>query len=447
MSALRDHTNSSFLLLCLSANCIICPFWCVHAQIYDWTNWRSLDTTAFTAITASGKYSSCMSTGTSYRPPFPNATSVEASTIAVGSAPSSSSFPSQFVMQLEGLVAEFNLQGTPPAGGGPNGGGAGMGPNIGNNTGNPPVNYAAKWSYDSAGNQESVSTYADNYTLATNPTIYIYEYGSNYVNGGEVWQVDGSQGSYTCVDQTLSDSVENPLESERGGVISFTKLFTSYSYDFSNFGYVGRSLQRGVTADWYQASFSNVSTTDTSYYGNLMFTYTANIYLYPLGWAFPGRANAGDLQLPFRVTFQGTQTNLTSNVRSNFLEAYSIFEFYPASDILAAASSSSLVSSSWFSDTPSAYSCPSYTSSSSSSSSAVLGGGAIAGIVIAALLIALVLVTVFGLYRKWRGEKLKHFHYSDEPATATDNRGWKAQKDEVKDESVSVAGDTEMVQR
>jgi hypothetical protein len=345
-------------------------------------------------------------------------------------------------MQLEGLVAEFNLQGTPPTGGGPNGGGAGMGPNIGNNTGNPPVNYAAKWSYDSAGNQESVSTYADNYTLATNPTIYIYEYGSNYVNGGEVWQVDGSQGSYTCVDQTLSDSLENPLESERGGVISFTKLFTSYSYDFSNFEYVGRSRQRGVTADWYQASFSNVSTIDTSYYGKLMFTYTANVYLYPEGWAFPGRANAGDLQLPLRVTFQGTQTNLSSNVRSNFLDAYNIFEFYPASDILAAASSSSLVSSSWFSDTPSAYSCPRYESLKSSSSGAILSGGAIAGIVIAALVTAVVLVVVFALYKTWGVGKLKESSLNDEAITIRGNGGWKAQKDE---ESVPPAGDTEMV--
>ena len=426
-------------------------------NVFDWTNWRALDSGAFTAITASTSYSACVAAGTSYRAVFPNATDVEASTIGVGSAPLSSSFPSQFVMQVEGLIAEFNLRGGTPGGGGPQGGGGGAGPNVGNFTGNPPVNYAARWSYDSVGNQESVSTYADNYTLAVNPTLYIYEYGTSYANDGEVWQVDGSSSSgYTCVDATLSDAVENPLESERGGVMSFTKLFTDASYDLSNFAYVGRSLQRGVYADWYRASFANVATTDTAYYGNLRFTYTANLYMYPAGWAFPGRASAGDLQLPFRVTFQGVQTNLTSNTNTSFLDAYSIFEFYPASDILVASSGSTLVSSAWFTDTPSAYSCPAYVagSTSSSSSSSGLSGGAIAGIVIA-VVVAVAVVVVMWAVRKRRGGKLMtQASYGSESVTAAHSSGggvgsgWKAHKDENGDEpsvSRSNAGEQEMV--
>ena len=420
-------------------------------NIYDFTNWRSLDSGAFTAITASSKYSACVATGAAYRAVFPNTTAVEVSTIAVGSAPSASSFPSQFVMQVEGLVAEFNLRGGMPGGGGQQGGGGGMGPNIGNNTGSPPVNYAARWSYDSVGNQESVSTYADNFTLALNPTVYIYEYGSSYSNGGEVWQVDGSSSTgYTCVDQTLSDSVENPLESERGGVISFTKLFTDSSYDISNFQYVGRSLQRGVYADWYRASFSNVAATDTAYYGNLMFTYTANLYMYPKGWAFPGRANAGDLQLPFRVTFQGMQRNLTANTNTSFLDAYNIFLFSPAADILAASSSgSTLVSSAWFTDTPAAYSCPAYTSSSTSSSSSGLSRGAIAGIIIAVLVALVVVLVMWAVCRRMGGGSLmKKASYGSETVTVAGAGGskWKAHKDEDGEEpSVSQASEQEMV--
>ena len=362
-------------------------------NIYDWINWRPIQTTAFTTVTSSSTYGTCASASSSYRAPFPNATSVEQTTIALGSSPSSSSFPSQFVMQVEGLIAQFSLNQRNGQGGGPGNGGNMGGPQL-----NSVQNYDAKWSYDSVGDQESVATYADNFTLAVNPTIYIYEYGSQYADGGEVWQVDGSASSgYTCVDAELTDYVENPLQSERGGVISFTQLFTNSSYDLSNFQYQGRSLQRGVPADWYRATFTNVYSTDTSYYGSLAFNYTANIYMYPAGWVFPGRANAADLQLPFRVVFQGMQRNLssTNQTASVFTDAYNIFEFYPASDIMAAASGATLVSSSWFADSPANYGCPSYSTSSSSSSSSKLGGGAIAGIVIAVLVavaVALVLI-------------------------------------------------------
>ena len=414
-------------------------------NIYDFTNWRSLDTSAFTAVTASSSYSSCVASSTTYRAPFPNATAVETSTITVGAAPLATSFPSQFVMQVEGLVAEFNLRGGMPGGGGQQGGGGGMGPNIGNNTGNPPVNYNAKWSYDSVGNQESVSTYADNYTLAINPTLYIYEYGSQYANNGEVWQVDGSAGSYTCVDATLSDAVENPLESERGGVISFTKLFTDSSYDLSNFRYVGRSLQRGVSADWYRASFTNVAATDTAYYGNLAFTYTANIYMFPAGWVFPGRANAGDLQLPMKVIFQGVQRNLTSGVNTTFTDSYNIFEFYPASDIMAA-TTSGLVSSAWFTDTPSAYSCPAYVSTTvTSSSSSGLSGGAIAGIVIAVLVVAAVVLVLLVVCKRRSGGKTSYG--GGEKVTVAGTRGWKSHQDDDggSEASVSQRSEQEMV--
>ena len=376
-------------------------------NIYDWTNFRPLDTTVFSAITSSSSYGSCTTSSSSYRAPFPNATSVEQTTIAIGSAPLSTSFPSQFVMQVEGLVAQFSLNQRNGPGGGPGNGGDMGGPQIGNSV----TNYAAKWSYDSAGDQESISTYADNFTLAVNPTIYIYEYGTTYNGGGEVWQVDGSASTgYTCVDAELTDYVENPLQSERGGVISFTQLFTNSSYDLSNFQYRGRALQRGVPADWYQANFSNIYSTDTSYYGSLVFNYSANIYMYPSGWVFPGRANAADLQLPFRVVFQGLQRNLssTNQTASVFVDNYNLFEFYPASDIMAVASGSTLVSSTWFADTPSTYGCPGYSSSSNSSSSG-LSGGAIAGIVIAvlvALAVALVLIVLCRRGNWGSGKKL-----------------------------------------
>ena len=328
--------------------------------------------------------------------------------------------------------------------------GGGMGPNVGNNTGNPPVNYAARWSYDSVGNQESISTYADNYTLATYPTLYIYEYGSQYSNGGEVWQVDGTAGSYSCVDATLSDSVENPLESERGGVISFTQLFTNSAYDLSTFKYVGRSLQRGVTADWYRASFTNVATTDTAYYGNLaVHLHRQHLHVPPLGGCSPAVPPPATCSCPCASPSRECSGNLTSGVNSTFLDAYSIFELFPASDIMTAASTG-LVSSSWFTDTPSAYSCPAYVASSTSSSgsSSGLSGGAIAGIVIAVLVVAAVLLVVVVVCRRLGGGKLmgKTSYGGSETVTVAGTRsGWKSQKDEGDEPSVSHTSEQEMV--
>jgi len=219
------------------------------------------------------------------------------------------------------------------------------------------------------------------------------------VTSGKVWTVSGASANQQCSNSVpLSTSNDNPLSQASYGIGSFTQLFTSYTYDYNNFRFVDRQTIRGVQADHYRGQFYNVEIPNPNLYSPLFLNYTTEIYLFPVGWSYPGRSSSSDARLPLRIVNWGNQLNASSQCitfgcqyprNAFFQDYYNIFEMLPqsASDV-----------ANWFpAAVPSASNCqgfslPSSNQQPSSSSSSSLSGGAIAGIVIAVLVVVIILI-------------------------------------------------------
>jgi len=370
-------------------------------NLIDWVDWRSVDRTAITAITNSQSYRPCERVGSYVRSTFPNSTNVAASEIPLGSQPSSNSFPDQFVMMVEAqLRAGFGGQ-----------------------------NYGIKWAWDAPSQSESVSTSGRNYSGDVYPTTYLYQWSDAY-DGGAVWQLDGPLENQVCYAASVTNATTNPLQSSHGGLANFVNLFKKTGESLSAFRYMGRSRNfvRGVQADTYMATFVDQVPTDPSFPANNLFTYNVTISMYPEGWTMIGRNTAADMKLPFRVVFSGYQKN-NNRIVLYFEDMYNLFELFPASDVMRA-SSSGLVDSVWFPDSPSNYNCPTDSKKSSSS----LGGGAVAGIVIG-VLIFVALVIAGCCYLNRGGLR---FAVSKKLSSEESTGKWKRQQDDSTSEMTEI---------
>ena len=299
-------------------------------------------------------YRSCTPTGsTSYRAPFPSFSTVSAATYSIGDAPPASSFPNEFNMVLEGQL--FNQgQGNAP-----------MGQNN---------NQAARWALDEANAQESLTFQPG---FAQSATVKIFQYGDNtaYPRNGTVWTVGetiapmNQQAGPTNISCSIANlqawgpnNNANPLRSSRAFTVgSFADFFVNVSnFDETTLSYVGQTYIRSVLANTFQGTFSGQSG-----FGNNTLSWTTTVYLFPAGWQYPGRDLSTDYQLPLMIVNNGTQANVGPNGNATyaFRDVWNIFEIVPETD------------SSFFTDLPATYSCPTEVSSNGTTGNGGGGGG------------------------------------------------------------------------
>jgi len=140
----------------------------------------------------------------------------------------------------------------------------------------------------------------------------VYSYNSEAMNSGTTYVLQNG----ACETDAISPINANPLTQIREGFI--VALFRGTVG--LNPTYLGRISTRAVSADVWRSPIVRIGT------DGLTYTFNADIYFYPVGWQFPGRAGVNAAtRIPLRIVTNGTASDGTS-----FYDAWDLFDFIPA---------------------------------------------------------------------------------------------------------------------